>query len=104
MSWTGRGALSPDRKRLTEHLSAFANQPGGGYLVFGVDSAGTPAGVDEKTVETTMNHLANLGRAGLEPPTALDHAVEDYESVRLLFVHVPESAVKDALNVQRERR
>jgi len=89
-----KAALSPDKKRLTEHLSAFANQPGGGYLVYGVDSAGTPAGVDEKTVETTVNQLANLGRAGLEPPVALDHAVEGYESVRLLFVHVPESAVK----------
>ena len=89
-----KAALSPDKKRLTEHLSAFANQPGGGYLVFGVDSAGTPSGVDEKTVETTLNQLANLGRAGLEPPVALDHTVEDYESGRLLFVHVPESAVK----------
>jgi len=89
-----KAALSPDKKRLTEHLSAFANQPGGGYLVYGVDSSGTPAGVDETTVETTVNQLANLGRAGLEPPVALDHAVEDYESVRLLFVHVPESAVK----------
>ena len=69
-----KAALSPDKKRLTEHLSAFANQPGGGYLVFGVDSAGTPAGMDEKTVETTLNQLANLGRAGLEPPVALDHA------------------------------
>ena len=87
-------ALSPDKKRLTEHLSAFANQPGGAYLVFGVDSAGMPVGVDEKTVETTVNQLANLGRAGLEPPLALDHAIEDYESVRLLFVHVPEAAVK----------
>jgi len=91
-----KAALSPGKKRLAEHLSAFANQPGGGYLVFGVDSAGTPAGVDEKTVETTVNQLANLGRAGLEPPVALDHTVEDYESVRLLFVHVPESAVKPA--------
>lgn len=89
-----KAALSPDKRRLTEHLSAFANQPGGGYLVFGVDSAGTPSGVDEKTVETTVNQLANLGRAGLEPPVALDHTVEDYESGRLLFVHVPESAVK----------
>ncbi len=89
-----KAALSPDKKRLTEHLSAFANQPGGGYLVFGVDSAGTPAGLDEKTVETTVNQLANLGRAGLEPPVALDHTVEDYAAVRLLFVHVPESAVK----------
>jgi ATP-dependent DNA helicase RecG len=89
-----KAALSPDKKRLTEHLSAFANQPGGGYLVFGVDSGGTPAGVDEGTVETTMNQLANLGRAALEPPLALDHTVEEHEAARLLFVHVPESAVK----------
>lgn len=89
-----KAALSPDKKRLTEHLSALANQPGGGYLVFGVDSVGALRGVDEETVETTVNQLANLGRAGLEPPVVLDHAVEDYDSVRLLFVHVPESAVK----------
>ena len=89
-----KAALSPDKKRLTEHLSAFANQPGGGYLVFGVDSVGMPVGADEKTVEMTVNRLTNLGREGVEPPVALDHAVEDYESVRLLFVHVPESAVK----------
>lgn len=89
-----KAALSPDKKRLTEHLSAFANQPGGGYLVFGVDSAGAPTGVDEKAVETTVNQLANLGRASLEPPVALDHAMEDYGSVRLLFVQIPESAVK----------
>lgn len=89
-----KAALSPDKKRLTEHLSALANQPGGGYLVYGVDSTGVPAGVGETAVETTVNQLANLGRTGLEPPVALDHAVQGYESVRLLFVHVPESAVK----------
>lgn len=45
-------------------------------------------------VEPTVYRLANLGRAGLEPPGALDHAVEDCGAIRLLFVHVPESAVK----------
>lgn len=89
-----KAGLSPDKKRLTEHLSAFANHPGGGYLVFGVDNTGSPVGVDKETVETTVTQLANLGRMGLEPPVALDHAVEAYESVRLLFVHVPESPVK----------
>jgi predicted HTH transcriptional regulator len=87
-------ALSPDKKRLAEHLSAFANQPGGGYLVFGVDSSGAPVGVDAPTAETTVNQLANVGRQGVEPPLALDHAVENYGTVRLLFIYVPESAVK----------
>jgi predicted HTH transcriptional regulator len=41
-----------------------------------------------------MNKLANLGREALEPPLALDHAVESFDGVRLLFVHVPESTVK----------
>ena len=89
-----KGALSPDKKRLSEHLSALANLPGGGFLVFGVDNTGTAVGVDEAAIETTMNKLANLGREALEPPLALDHAVESFEGVRLLFVHVPESTVK----------
>ena len=89
-----KAALSPDKKRLTEHLSALANQPGGGFLVLGVDSAGTPVGMAESTIDPTVNQLANLGRAGFEPPIALDHAMESYESVRLLFVHVPESTIK----------
>jgi ATP-dependent DNA helicase RecG len=41
-----------------------------------------------------MTKALELLKASLEPPVALDHAMEDYESVRLLFVHVPESAVK----------
>lgn len=89
-----KAALSPDKKRLTEHLSAFANQPGGGFMVYGIDDRGTPHKVEAKTIETTINQLANVGRQGLEPPIALDHAVEDYEAVRLLFVYVPESTVK----------
>lgn len=89
-----KAALSPDKKRLTEHLSAFANQAGGGYIIYGVDDTGTPASVDAATVEMTVNQLANLGREALEPPVALDHAVESYGGDRLLFIHVPESAVK----------
>lgn len=89
-----KAALSPDKKRLTEHLSAFANQPGGGNLVFGLDNSGIPIGMDVEAVEKTVNQLANLGRAALEPVLALDHAVEEFNGVRLLFVYVPESAVK----------
>jgi len=87
-------ALSPDKKRLTEHLSAFSNYPGGGCMVFGIDGDGIPQGVHAKTVETTVNQLSNLGRAALNPPVALHHAVEAYGAVRLLFVYVPESRIK----------
>src|SRR5262245_28874728 len=89
-----KAALSPDKKRLTEHLSAFANYPGGGFMVFGIDNAGNPQGVHGKTVETVINQLSNLGRQALEPPIALDHIVETYKATRLLFVHVQESSIK----------
>lgn len=89
-----KSALSPDKRRLAEHLSALANQPGGGFLVYGVANDGSLAGVDTQTVEQTMNQLANIGRDALEPPLALDHAVETVDAVRLLFVEVRESAVK----------
>ena len=89
-----KAAVSPDKKRLTEHLSAFANYPGVGFMVYGVDNSGVPQGVHSGTVETALNQLSNLGRAALEPPLSLDHAVETYEMHRLLFVHIPESPVK----------
>lgn len=89
-----KGGLSPDKRRLTEHLSALANQPGGGFLVYGVDSVGAPVGIDSAQIDIAVNQLANLGRDALEPPLAIDHAVADFGAVRLLFIRVPESAVK----------
>lgn len=81
-----KAALSPDKKRLAEHLSALANYPGGGFLVYGVDASGIPHAVTEEVVQTTINQLANIGRQGIEPSVSLDHAVENYDSVPLLFV------------------
>lgn len=89
-----KAALSLDKRRLTEHLSAFANHPGGGFLVFGVNASGAPQGVDATDVSETPNQLANLGRDALDPPLLLDHTVESFDGVRLLFVHVQESSVK----------
>lgn len=86
--------ISQDKERLTEHLSAFANYPGGGFLVFGVDRAGNPVGVAEEKVSTTINQLASLGRDALEPPVLLDNSIETYDSKRLLFIHIKESTVK----------
>jgi predicted HTH transcriptional regulator len=87
-------ALSSDKRRLTEHLSAMANLPGGGTLVFGINAHGLPADVDQAGVEKTVTQLANLGRDALDPPQIIEHAVAEFRGVQLLWVHVPESAVK----------
>lgn len=31
-------SLSPKNDKLCQHISAFANMPGGGFLVFGIDN------------------------------------------------------------------
>ena len=87
-------ALSPDKRRMSEHLSAFANQAGGGFLVFGVSGDGSVKTPECVVVEKIVQQLANLGRDAVEPPIALDHATEDYEGARLLFIHIPEAPVK----------
>ena len=89
-----KAGLSPDKKRLVEHLSAFSNFPGGGFLVYGVDNNGSPIGISDAQIELVINQLANLGRDALEPPIALDHAIETYGSTSLLFIYVRESSVK----------
>ena len=87
-------ALSSNKQRLAEHLSAFANLPGGGFLVFGISLKGTLIGTNEVHATNTIGQLTNLGRDALEPAIALDYAMENYEQARLLFIHIPESPIK----------
>lgn len=86
--------LSPDKQRLSQHLSAFSNHPGGGFLAFGVDNQGVPRGIDAATTDLIVNQLANLGRQAVEPPVAIDHAVVEFRGISLLLVHISEAAIK----------
>lgn len=86
--------LTPDKKRLTEHLSALANYPGGGFLAFGIDQSGRPKGVSEVESVSIIGKLANLGRDALDPPLGLDHSVESFGEARILLIHILESAIK----------
>jgi len=87
--------LSPNNAKLTKHLSAFANQPGGGYMVFGVeDKTALPTGITHQAAENIVQKLSSLCRDSLSPVVTIDHAIEKYHDVPLLFIHVRESAVK----------
>jgi predicted HTH transcriptional regulator len=87
-------ALSSDSKRLSEHLCAFANYPGGGYLIFGVKSDATLQGLKLGEIEDISNRIANLGRDSVEPPLQLDHEGVDFHQTHMLLVHIPESSIK----------
>jgi len=87
--------LSPNNEKLTRHLSAFANQPGGGFMVFGVeDSTAKLSGIEKKEASAIIEKLSNLGRDSVSPLIKIDHAIELYKNVPLLFVYVGESQAK----------
>jgi ATP-dependent DNA helicase RecG len=85
---------SENKERLIEHLIAFANHPAGGCLVFGIDDAGKPCGVEAGKAREITNTLANLGRDAIEPALALDYTIVEFERVSLLLVNIPEQGVK----------
>lgn len=89
-----KAQLSGQKERLAEHLSAFANHPNGGCLVFGIRDDGTPVGIEAADIAGIVNTLANLGREALEPPLAIDHAAQTFRGVTVLLVRVAEQAVK----------
>ncbi len=88
-------SLSNKKDRLVQHLSAFANYPNGGVMVFGVDEqTNALRGMDQGESESIIGQLANLGRDALEPPVTLDHAIVDFRGTALLLIYVKEIKVK----------
>lgn len=90
-----KSGVSPNKERLVEHLSAFANYTGGGFMVFGINnSTGHAIGITQEQVEMIVSQLANLGRDGLEPPIVIDHTVIEWKTTLLLIVYISEHSVK----------
>lgn len=88
-------SLSPNKEKLARHLSAFANLPGGGFMVFGIqDKSGAVIGVSSQESKIIIEKLSNLGRDAVDPVITIDHATELYQEKPLLFVHIHESSVK----------
>jgi ATP-dependent DNA helicase RecG len=88
-------ALSPKNDKLCQHICAFANLPGGGYLVFGVeDKTAVPIGINQVEANSIVQRLSSLCRDGVNPLINIDHSIEEFKGVHLLFIHIKESAVK----------
>ena len=87
--------ISPNKERLKEHLSAFANLPGGGFLVFGIsEPGGVPIGVTSAQATAIVERLTNLAREALEPPIQIEHSPLEYQGVALQLIHIKESPIK----------
>ena len=87
--------LSPNNEKLCKHLSAFANQPGGGFLAFGInDTLGTPIGINNTQATEIIKKLGNLCRDGVSPLVIIDHTFVEYKGFQILIIYIQESAVK----------
>src|ERR1017187_6036161 len=78
--------LSSDSKRLGEHLMAFANHPGGGTFVFGLDRGGHLRSLTIQEIDEIANKVANLGRDAVEPPVKIDHQGINFRGEDILLV------------------
>lgn len=87
--------LSPNNGKLCHHICAFANLPGGGYLVFGINSkTATPQGINKEEADLIVHRLSSLCRDGVNPLVNIEHLIDEYDGIPLLFIHIRESAVK----------
>ncbi len=85
--------LSEKTERLSQHLSAFSNYEGGGFLVFGVCN-GVMANIEPEQSSKIVNTLGNIARNNLEPPIILDYCTILYQEKNLLFIKINEAQDK----------
>lgn len=87
--------LSPKNDKLCQHISAFSNMPGGGFLVFGINNkTATVIGVERNQADNIVERLASLCRDGVDPLVKIDHSIETFREKELLFVYISESSIK----------
>ena len=86
--------LSENKKSLSKHLSAFANQIGGGFFVFGINNRGGKVGITSRDSRRIINRLGNLSRESLKPAIQIDHYLYEEDGKDLLLVYINESVSK----------
>lgn len=87
--------ISPNNNKLCQHISAFANMPGGGFIVFGINNHTKEIlGISTSDATSIVDKFASLCRDGVEPLVSIDYSVEEFRNKKVLIIYVKESAVK----------
>jgi predicted HTH transcriptional regulator len=86
--------LSPNKERMAEHISAFANHKNGGFLVFGVNNDTTMRSVTKDQADFIIQKLGNIAFNALSESVQIQHATIDYNGHALLFFYIPEQPEK----------
>jgi predicted HTH transcriptional regulator len=89
-----KSGLSPKTDRLAQHLCAFANQKGGGFLVYGVNDDASMFSVTKADADTVIKKLGNIALNNLSQSIQIQHDTIEFEGNALLFFHIPEQMEK----------
>ncbi|MDR1368546.1 MAG: putative DNA binding domain-containing protein [Dysgonamonadaceae bacterium] len=89
-----KSSLSPKTDRLAQHLCAFSNQEGGGFLVFGVNDDATLFSVTKKQSDEIVRKLGNIALNNLSQSIQIQHNTIEYGGNALLFIYIPEQTEK----------
>ena len=85
-----KSGLSCKTERLAQHISAFANNKGGGMLVYGVNDDGIPFSPSQKEIDDIIRKLGNIAKNNLSYAISIDHTILEFKGESLLFVYIPE--------------
>lgn len=87
--------ISPNHEKLSQHLSAFANNPGGGFMVFGIDNkTKQPINISALDGERIITTLTNRARDTVNPAVMLEHSHIKFQNHDLLLLFIHESTTK----------
>jgi predicted HTH transcriptional regulator len=89
-----KSGLSPKTDRLAQHLCAFSNQEGGGFLVFGVNDDATMFSITKEESDTIIKTIGNIALHNLSQSIQIQHNTIEYEGHVLLFFYIPEQPEK----------
>jgi len=63
-----KSELSPKTDKLAQHISAFANLSGGGFMVFGVNNDGELSSIIKTNADIIIQKLGNIAKNNLNQP------------------------------------
>ena len=76
---------------VSETLSAFANTPGGGDIIFGIDESQGFAVTGVYDPQLCQQAVANVARHGVAPPLRITTDVATMDGSAVVIAHVPEA-------------
>lgn len=89
-----KSSLSDDSDRLAKHISAFANNNGGGFFAFGLNNDASFHPLSKDDVENIVKKLSNIADNRLAFPIQIQHSVIELNKHSILLVYIPEQTRK----------